>query len=198
MKCCILAGSPRKNGNTIALTKPFIQELEREGCRCSLTWLYDKTINPCTACRMCQEDWTKPACVQKDDMEGIFGEVLDCDLLVLATPIYSWYCTPPVKAALDRMVYAMNKYYGEEKGPALWAGKKLALITTCGYRPEQGADLWETGIKRYCKHSGMEYMGMLAERHLGYDTVFMDRDKETRAVRFAMELKKRMQGKTKG
>lgn len=30
MKCCILVGSPRKNGNTIALTKPFIRELERE------------------------------------------------------------------------------------------------------------------------------------------------------------------------
>lgn len=192
MKCCILVGSPRKNGNTIALTKPFIRELEREECECSLIWLYDKTIKPCIACRKCQKDWTNVSCAQKDDMEGVFHEVMLCDLLVLATPVYSWYCTPPMKAALDRMVYAMNKYYGGEKGPALWAGKKLALITTCGYRPEQGADLWETGIKRYCKHSGLEYMGMLAERHMGYHTVFMDEGKEERVVSFAKGVKSRM------
>jgi len=35
-----------------------------------------------------------------------------CDLLVLASPIYSWYCSPPMKAVLDRLVYGMNKYYG--------------------------------------------------------------------------------------
>ena len=35
--------------------------------------------------------------------------VLACDLLVLATPIYSWFCTPPMKTALDRLVYGMNK-----------------------------------------------------------------------------------------
>lgn len=71
-------------------------------------------------------------------------------------------------------------------------GKKLALITTCGYRPEQGADLWETGIKRYCKHSGLEYMGMLAERHMGYHTVFMDERKEERVINFAKGVKSRM------
>ncbi|MFT5874132.1 MAG: multimeric flavodoxin WrbA [Clostridium sp.] len=28
MKYCILMGSPRKNGNTLNLIKPFIEELE--------------------------------------------------------------------------------------------------------------------------------------------------------------------------
>jgi len=28
-----------------------------------------------------------------------------------------------MKALLDRLVYGMNKYYGDKKGPALWAGK---------------------------------------------------------------------------
>ena len=79
----------------------------------------------------------------------------------------------------------MNKYYGEKKGPSLWRGKKMALITTCGYRPEKGADLWEEGMRRYCKHSQLTYVGMLAERHLGYASVFMDPEKEARARAFA-------------
>ncbi|SBV99944.1 hypothetical protein KL86DPRO_11696 [uncultured delta proteobacterium] len=76
---------------------------------------------------------------------------------MMATPIYSWFCTPPLKSLLDRLVYGMNKYYGEKKGPALWAGKEAAIITTCGYRPEHGADLFEEGMKRYCKHSQLLY-----------------------------------------
>ena len=126
-------------------------------------------------------------------MAEIFQAVLACDLLVLATPIYSWYCTPPLKAVLDRLVYGMNKYYGAQKGPALWAGKAIALIATCGYPPEKGADLWAEGMRRYCRHSQLRYLGMLAERHLGYDTVFMDTAKAGRAAAFAAALQQHLQ-----
>ena len=114
-------------------------------------------------------------------MQEIFDAVLDCDLLVLATPIYSWCCTSPMEAVLDRLVYGMNKYYGEEKGPALWAGKQGALLTTCGYPPERGADLWGAGVIRYCKHSRLNDLGMLAERDLGYTRVFMNKEKAKHA-----------------
>jgi len=187
----ILIGSPRKEGNTQALVRPFAAELGRDGCACEKVWLYDKKIEPCRACRTCQKDWTKFGCSIQDDVQDLFGRILACDLLVLATPIYSWYCTPPMKALLDRLVYGMNKYYGQERGPALWAGKNVALIATCGYPPEQGADLWEHGVERYCRHSQLNYLGMLAERHMGYQTVFMDEDKERRAREFARELGRR-------
>jgi multimeric flavodoxin WrbA len=188
MNITILAASPRKHGNTNSLLAPFMQELLASGCRMDLFDLYDLDIKPCTACRRCQKDWGIFGCRFHDDMPRIYDSVMQNPLLVLASPIYSFYCTPPLKAALDRLVYGMNKYYGEKKGPALAAGKGIALITTCGYRPEQGADLWEEGIKRYCKHSHMQYRGMLAERHLGYRTTFMDEDKEKRARAFAVRL----------
>ena len=129
MKCLILQGSPRSQGNTASLTGPFEEELRALGNECTAVRLYEKKILPCTACRRCQNDWSSFFCVQKDDMAELARQVLESDLLVLATPIYSWYCTPPMKAALDRLVYGMNKYYGERRGPSLWAGKRLALIT---------------------------------------------------------------------
>ncbi len=180
--------SPRKSGNTMHLLEPFMDELQQRGCTCELIFLYDKDIQPCRACRFCQKDHSVFGCVLHDDMQEIFDSVLDCDLLVLATPIYSWYCTPPMKSVLDRLVYGMNKYYGDQKGPALWAGKQVALLTTCGYPPEKGADLWEAGIKRYCKHSKLQYVGMLAEHDSGYHSIFMDAEKENRARQFANEL----------
>lgn len=187
-RVCVLMGSPRRNGNTAQLLAPFLERLRQGGCTCEEIRLCDLDIRPCTACRNCQRDWASFGCRQGDGMQRVFDAVLACDLLVLATPIYSWYCTPPMKAALDRLVYGMNKYYGDAKGPALWAGKQVALISTCGYPPEKGADLWEAGVRRYCKHSRLQYLGMLAERHLGYGTVFMDGEKAEHARQFAQRL----------
>jgi len=187
-KACILMASPRNNGNTNALLKPFESELTSCGTECITVKLYEKELKPCIACRACQKTWSEFGCSRKDDMQEIFDLLLSSDLIVLATPIYSWYCTPPMKTVLDRMVYGMNKFYGSSKGPSLWKGKHVAIITTCGYRPEKGADLFEEGIKRYCRHSSLNYMGMLAERHLGYDTIFMDSEKEARSRSFARKL----------
>ena len=190
MKICILMGSPRKDGNTEAFAAPFIKRMEEAGHICRKIRLYEKDLRPCVACRLCQRDWTVFGCPQPDDMAEIFNQIAESDLLVLATPVYSWYCTPPLKTVLDRMVYGMNKYYGEERGPSLWKGKKVALLTTCGYPPDKGADLWEEGMRRYCSHSQLIYLGMAAARHLGYQTVFMDEEKERQAVEFAEKLLK--------
>lgn len=189
---CILKGSPRKDGNTNWLVSHFTKTLEEKGHSVVSFDLYDMHLNGCLACRTCQKDHTKFGCVHNDDMQQIFDAIMDCELLVLASPIYSWYCTPPMKAVLDRMVYGMNKFYGETIGPALWAGKNVAIITTCGYRPDKGADLWEEGIRRYCKHSHLNYIGMLVERHMGYNTVFMDDAKAARAEDFAHTLMAQM------
>lgn len=188
MRACVLMGSPRRHGNTAALLEPFCEELRKGGTEVETVWLYGRDIRPCTACRACQRDWAAFGCAQKDDVQAVFDLVLESGLIVLATPIYSWYCTPPMKALLDRLVYGMNKFYGETKGPSLWEGKAVALLETCGYRPEKGCDLFEEGMRRYCKHSGLRYLGSHAERHLGYGTAFMDAGKEARTRAFARNL----------
>ena len=185
MKALILMGSPRKGGNTASLTAPFVDELRANGVECTTFDVYDMDLRPCVACRTCQNDWTKFGCPQDDDMQQIFDAALEADLIVVASPIYSWYCTPPIKNALDRLVYGMNKYYGEEMGPSIWKGKKMALITTCGYPVEKGADLFEEGMKRYAKHSRLQYVGMACERQRNYGEQFMDEEKEAKMKDFA-------------
>lgn len=187
MKALILMGSPRKEGNTASLVKPFVGELEAKGVECTTFDVYDMDLRPCVACRTCQKDWSIFGCPQNDDMQQIFDAAMEADLIVAASPIYSWYCTPPIKNALDRLVYGMNKYYGEEMGPSIWKGKKMALISTCGYPVEKGADLWEEGMKRYAKHSRLQYVGMVCERQRNYGEQFMDEEKEAKMRAFAKE-----------
>jgi len=86
------------------------------------------------------------------------------------------------------MVYAMNKFYAGEKGPSLWRSKSVALLSSCGYRPERGSDLLEEGLQRYCRHSQLRWLGNLVERHLNYDTPFMNEEKVQHVRTFAAEL----------
>ena len=181
-------GSPRRQGNTAALLEPFCQELALGGAETETIWLHDLDLRPCVACRCCQRDPAIFGCSRQDDGQRLFDLAMDSDLLVLATPIYSWYCTPPMKVLLDRLVYGMNKFYGPEPPKALWEGKALALLMTCGYRPERGCDLFEEGMRRYCKHSRLRFLGSHVERHLGYDAPFMDGEKEARTRAFARAL----------
>ncbi len=205
-KILILAASPRKNGNTNSIVKVVTEEFAEaeDEVSCEVIDLNDTDIKPCQSCRCCQTDWDDYFCVQEDDLttadnfedgESLFDKINAADMLVFATPVYSWYCTPPMKTLLDRCVYTFNKYYddvsgthGGERGPSLWAGKKAALITTCGYPPEKGADLLAEGLRRYCNHSQLEFIGSLAEKNAGYVHEFMDEDKIARAKAFAGEL----------
>ena len=166
------------------LAAPFLEELRRAGAECSEFFLYEMDIRPCIGCRACQHaDDASFGCSQADDMQEIFDTVMAAELIVLVSPIHSWYCTPPMKAALDRLVFGMNKYYGGGARRALAEGKKLALLMSCGYRPERGSDLLEEGMRRFCAHSRMEYLGSLTERDQA--NVFMDPEKEAHARAFA-------------
>lgn len=188
-KVTVIFGSPRKHGNTASLLKPFMEELHGRGAETDYYDVYDKKIAGCRACLGCQRDKTKVSCVISDDMQPILKSVTESDLIVVAAPIYLWAAPAPVKAVLDRTVYASCKYYGDDPhGPALFAGKRVALITTCGYPVERGTDLYEEMIRRYCRHVNMIYAGMLAERQRNLKEPFMDDRKEEHAREFARRL----------
>ena len=200
MRVCVLEGSPERTGNTMQLAAPFLEELRRAGAECSEFFLYEMAICPCIGCRACQYVGRNVAamenaaaapgpgsafgCSQQDGMQEIFDAVMAADLIVVVSPIHTWYCTPPMKAALDRLVFGLNKYYGGGERKALAEGKRLALIMSCGYKPERGSDLLEEGMRRFCVHSRMEYLGSLTERDQA--RVFMDPEKEAHARAFAI------------
>ncbi|HEX2945728.1 MAG TPA: flavodoxin family protein [Clostridia bacterium] len=162
MRVSVFMGSPRLNGNTAELCKPFIDELKVNRAEVSYTTLRDKKIAPCKACYACQQVSGEYGCVQHDDMQAIVDEIIKSDVIVLATPIYTWYCTPEMKAMLDRH-YGLNKFYGKGSG-SLWAGKGVAIIATHGYDRAYATEPFETGIKRLCEHSKLNYMGMYSAR----------------------------------
>ena len=96
-------------------------------------------------------------CSRQDDLQEVFDGLLAADLIVIATPIYSWYCPTAMKSMLDRH-YGLNKFYGSAEG-SLWAGKKVGILATHGYDRDYALSPFETGVKRLCGHSGLIYVG---------------------------------------
>lgn len=167
MKVLVFMGSPRKSGNTATLLKPFLTELDNNVVEVKTISLYDKNISPCIECYQCQDILGEYGCSIKDDMYSISDEILWADCFILASPIFIWYCTAPMKAMLDRF-YGLHKYYGKQRGPSLLEGKKCGVIATCGYDLEYGISPFEDGIKHFCEHFKIQYIGKAAvQRNAG-------------------------------
>jgi multimeric flavodoxin WrbA len=122
-------------------------------------------------------------------MQKIVNQIIISDCIVFATPIYTWYCPAEMKAMLDRF-YGMNKFYGSGKG-SLWEGKKVAIVATHGYDKKYGAEPFETGIRRLCEHSKLNYLGMYSVRDEDDIASFRTEEAITGARKFAKEIVKR-------
>lgn len=192
MKYTVVFGSPRQNGNTAELLDVVLKELKVRNTEIDRYDIYHSNIGGCRACLGCQDDNSRICCVIDDDMQPILRSVASSEMLIIAAPVYIWSLPAPAKAVLDRLVYSGCKYYGDDpEGPSLFCGKKLAVITTCGYPIEKGADLLEEEMRRYCRHTGMEYAGMLCERHKNLKEKFMNDAKAMNARDFAVRIAER-------
>ncbi|MBO5518450.1 MAG: flavodoxin family protein [Firmicutes bacterium] len=193
MKVCIINGSPRRNGNTAELLKPFRERLLQLGVEIDDIFLKDYKVRPCLGCYACQNVSGEYGCVQKDDAEEIWRQIGETDLLVLATPIYSWYCTAEMKALMDRH-YALNKYYGSGQGQLI-PRLSVALLTTHGYKDEYANEPFETGIRRLCKHCHWDYLGRYSARDIDGISDMQTEEAMDGARRFADELLQKFNAK---
>lgn len=121
-KIVVITGSPRKNGNSFAMTDSFIQAAQAKGHTVIRFDAAQMKIGGCHACETCFK--TGKACSFDDDFNRIAPEILDADVLVFTMPVY-WYSIPSqIKGVIDRL-------YSLVVGGKNIAGKECALIACC-------------------------------------------------------------------
>lgn len=121
-KIVVITGSPRKNGNSFAMTDSFIRAAESRGHTVTRFDAAMMKIGGCRACETCFK--TGKACSFDDDFNIIAPAILDADVIVFTMPVY-WYSIPAqIKGVIDRM-------YSLVVGGKDIAGKACALIACC-------------------------------------------------------------------
>lgn len=99
MNIVILMGSPNRKGSTAILVEHFVRGAEEAGHSCEVVDVCHADIRPCTGCVRCGYEGP---CVQKDDMADIRAKLLNCDMVVFATPLYYYGMSAQLKTVVDR------------------------------------------------------------------------------------------------
>lgn len=121
-KIVVITGSPRKNGNSFAMTASFIQAAEDKGHTVTRFDAAFMNIGGCHACETCYK--TGKACSYDDDFNQIAPAILEADAIVFTMPVY-WYSIPSqIKGVIDRI-------YSLVVGGKNIGGKECALIACC-------------------------------------------------------------------
>ena len=108
----ILAGSPRRGGNSDLLCDAFLRGAQDAGNAVEKIFLQDKRIGFCSACGVCYME-RKP-CVQDDDVAEIVDKMVAADVIVMSTPVYFYAMGGQMKTLIDRTIGRCMELRGKE------------------------------------------------------------------------------------
>lgn len=110
-KVLILSGSPRKGGNSDLLCDEFMKGAVSAGHEVEKIRVQEKKVACCIACYACRNTGK---CAIKDDMAEIMQKMIDCDVMVLASPVYFYSIDAQLKAVIDRSVCRWTEVKNKE------------------------------------------------------------------------------------
>lgn len=149
-KIIILNGSPRKSGNTSALTTSFTKGAKESGNQVFEFFLDSMNINGCKGCFGGGKNCESP-CIQNDDMNLIYPLYKEADIVVLASPLYYWSISGQLKTAFDRL-FAVAECDPNYRNPK----KDSILIMSAEGHGFEESEYWYDRLE---KHLGWKSLG---------------------------------------
>lgn len=176
MKILILNGSPRPNGNTVAMAAAFAKGARENGHQVDVINVCRKKIAGCLACEYChkKDSGHERQCVQQDDMQEIYPLLDEAEMIVLASPVYYHSFSGQLQCAVNR-IYALDK-------PKHL--KKAALILSSGSDHVYGGAIYEYQ-NSFLDYLHLEDMGIFT----AYDEQNQSPEKLEELYQFGKSLK---------
>ena len=94
-----IAGSPRREGNSDLLLRKALARAEAGGATTHWVALRELNIAPCQECDACEQSGE---CRLDDDFSVILQQLLDCDRLIVASPVFFMTVTAHLKVLIER------------------------------------------------------------------------------------------------
>ena len=160
MKAIAIVGSARKDGNTAALARMVLAELEKEGIETELIELAGKKIKSCKVCYKCFENKDRKCIIKKDCLNDLLAKMDEADAIIIGSPTYFANVSSEIKAFIDRagLVGIANDYMFKRKvGAAVVAVRRAGSVNAfdainkfffINQMIVPGSSYWNLGIGR--------------------------------------------------
>ena len=113
----VIHGSPRSKGNTDLMVERLVEGIRQrdmDSFDIGIEHIFAKKVDvsPCRECCNCSRTGE---CVVQDDMQGMYKLLLDCDLLVVSSPVFFTTVSGYLKAIIDRCQRFWSLKYEHKK-----------------------------------------------------------------------------------
>lgn len=125
MKILGLSCSPKKQGNTVTLLNEALNAAKNAGADVELYSVAGKDIRPCDACLACVKTGK---CHINDDMQELYGKLLQADGIIFGTPIYYYGMSGQAKIIIDRTTALRIKGLANKVGGVVVTAHSVGII----------------------------------------------------------------------
>jgi multimeric flavodoxin WrbA len=127
-----VSGSPRVGGNTDLVLKVALDAAKAMGADVKLIRISDFTLSPCSGCMSC---FGTKKCVNEDDIEKLYGEIVKADGIIMGSPSYFQGVTAQMKIFIDRVGFLAlargRKDFAEKVGGVIAVARRSGVSSTC-------------------------------------------------------------------
>ena len=132
MRIVGLSGSPRVGGNTDLILEAALDAAKAEGANVKLIRISDYSLSPCSGCMSC---FGTKKCVNEDDVEKLYEEIMKADGVIMGSPSYFQGVTAQMKIFIDRVGFLAlargRKDFAEKVGGVIAVARRSGVSSTC-------------------------------------------------------------------
>jgi len=139
VKVIAFNASPKMGkGNTALILEPFLNGMREAGAEVELFYTKELNIKPCQGELNCWLE-TPGRCFQHDDMEMVLEKLRSANVIVMATPLFTWGMSGPLKNLLDRTIPMVEPFFDVSTGHCRhpWRQEtqapQVVLVSNCGF-----------------------------------------------------------------
>jgi len=175
MKVLAFNSSPNmEKGNTSLILKPFLDGMKKAGAEVELHYTKQMKINQCQGDYACIMK-TGGKCILQDDMQTIYPQLREADIIVFATPLYHDGMTSGMKTLIERLWVPSGSPFLEVRngrirhpvaqGKGYKKTAKVVLVSNCGFWELDNFKPLVEHMKAICENTDLEFVGALLRPH---------------------------------
>ena len=172
MNVIAINGSPRKTGNTATLLEYAVKGAGSQNATAETLHFYELQYKGCISCFGCKhkDNAGTGFCAANDGLSPVLERVMNCDVLLLGSPIYYSDVTGMMRSFMERLLF-MNLTYDDPYRKASGKSISSAFIFTMNL-PKEGESYYTPVFEANSKL--FECLGGTSEYLACFDTYQFD------------------------